>query len=69
MGYTAVLKPLNHMVLLAQLSKGRHGVATDALLSRLVRLTVETGALTASVSLLDLVFFTAFRHNNLHMTP
>lgn len=53
----------------AQLSKGRQGLASDALISRLMRLTVETGALTASIACLDLVFFTTFRHNNLHMTP
>ncbi|RPD80296.1 hypothetical protein L226DRAFT_197045 [Lentinus tigrinus ALCF2SS1-7] len=51
------------------LSRGRQGMATDALLSRLMRSTVETGALTASVALLDLVLFTTCRHNNLHMTP
>ncbi|TFK86051.1 hypothetical protein K466DRAFT_551121 [Polyporus arcularius HHB13444] len=51
------------------LSRGRQGMASDALISRLMRLTVETGALTASIACLDLVFFTTFRHNNLHMTP
>ncbi|KAI0724005.1 hypothetical protein C8T65DRAFT_93159 [Cerioporus squamosus] len=57
--------------MLYYLSKGRQGMhlASDALLSRLMRLTVETGALTASIACLDLVFFTTFRHNNLHMTP
>ncbi|RDX56524.1 hypothetical protein OH76DRAFT_394270 [Lentinus brumalis] len=59
----------DHVRRYAQLSKGRQGLASDALISRLMRLTVETGALTASIACLDLVFFTTFRHNNLHMTP
>ncbi|KAI0709497.1 hypothetical protein C8Q76DRAFT_799495 [Earliella scabrosa] len=51
------------------LSRGRQGLASDAVLTRLIRLTVETGTLTASIACLDLVFFLVFKDNNLHLTP
>ncbi|KAI0748356.1 hypothetical protein C8Q80DRAFT_1270777 [Daedaleopsis nitida] len=57
------------LCMLYYLSRGRRGLASDALLARLIRLTVETGTLTASVACLDLVFFLVFKHNNLHLTP
>jgi hypothetical protein len=34
-----------------------------------MRLTVETGALTASVATVDLTLFLVFKHNNFHMAP
>ncbi|KAL7283579.1 hypothetical protein ACG7TL_003014 [Trametes sanguinea] len=51
------------------LSRSKKGLPSDTMLSRLIHLTVETGALTASAAILDLVLFLAFKHNNLHMTP
>ncbi|RDX56527.1 hypothetical protein OH76DRAFT_1477132 [Lentinus brumalis] len=52
------------------LSRQKHGSArTDAMLSRLIRLTVETGTLTASVACIDLVLFLVFKDNNLHFAP
>lgn len=53
----------------SQLLRGRQGLASDAMISRLVRLTVETGSVTASVAIVDLILFLCFKHNNLHMTP
>ncbi|KAI0647273.1 hypothetical protein C8Q79DRAFT_617019 [Trametes meyenii] len=51
------------------LSRSKSGLASDAMISRLIRLTVETGCATASVACVDLILFLVFRHNNLHMTP
>ncbi|KAI0709503.1 hypothetical protein C8Q76DRAFT_799500 [Earliella scabrosa] len=51
------------------LSRGRQGLASDALLSRLIRLTVETGSLTASLATLDLILFVTFKDNFLHFIP
>ena len=42
---------------------------SDVLLTRLIRLTIESGTVTASVQLLDLIFDNAFPRNNLHMAP
>ncbi|TFK50443.1 hypothetical protein OE88DRAFT_1735991 [Heliocybe sulcata] len=42
---------------------------TDRLVDRLVRLTIETGTVTASVAVVDVVLFNTFKHNNLHMCP
>ncbi|KAF8589652.1 hypothetical protein K439DRAFT_326265 [Ramaria rubella] len=42
---------------------------TNDFISRLVRLTVETGILTATVSTVDLVLFNVYKRNNLHMGP
>ncbi|KAI0707589.1 hypothetical protein C8Q76DRAFT_627952, partial [Earliella scabrosa] len=55
--------------MLYYLIRGRQGLASDAILSRLIRLTIETGTLTASVACVDLIFFLLFKHNNLHMAP
>ena len=52
-----------------KLSRGRQGLASDALLSRLIRLTVETGSLTASLATLDLILFVTFKDNFLHFIP
>jgi len=41
--------------------------ATDKRITKLVRSTVETGVLTALAASLDLAFFLAFTHNNLHV--
>ncbi|KAF8588248.1 hypothetical protein K439DRAFT_671764 [Ramaria rubella] len=42
---------------------------TDQLLARLVRLTMQTGMLTATVAIVDAVLFLSFRDNNLHFAP
>lgn len=52
-----------------QLSKGKQGLASDAILSRLMRLSVETGAATASVACVELVLFLVYKHNNAHLGP
>ncbi|KAH7929132.1 hypothetical protein BV22DRAFT_1081427 [Leucogyrophana mollusca] len=42
---------------------------TDRVVNRLIRLIVETGILTATCAILDLVLFIVFQHNNLHTCP
>lgn len=52
------------------LLRARTGVrSTDALVVRIVRLSVETGTLCAAFALLDLIFYLTFKHNNFHMIP
>jgi len=52
------------------LSRSRNGFhETNYLLARLVRLTVETGTVTATVATVDLLLFNLFKDNNLHICP
>ena len=39
---------------------------TERMLTRLIRMTVETGVVTAAAASLDLGLFLGFRNNNLH---
>ncbi len=39
------------------------------MLSRIIRLTVETGVLTATIACIDLVLFLAFPTANYHFAP
>ncbi|KAI0672923.1 hypothetical protein C8Q78DRAFT_1021968 [Trametes maxima] len=48
-------------------SERRRSAVSEKLVVRLMRLTVETGALTASMAVVDLALFVGFQHNNLHM--
>jgi hypothetical protein len=43
--------------------------ATHVLINRLVRLTIETGSLTAAVATVDIILFLSFPHNNYHTAP
>jgi len=43
--------------------------ATNVLISRLIRMTVETGTITATVATLDVTLFLSFRHANYHTVP
>ncbi|RDX42206.1 hypothetical protein OH76DRAFT_1318931, partial [Lentinus brumalis] len=51
------------------LSRKKQGLASDAMLSRIIRLTVETGVLTATIACIDLVLFLAFPTANYHFAP
>ncbi|KAF8514946.1 hypothetical protein BU17DRAFT_94035 [Hysterangium stoloniferum] len=52
------------------LLKSRTGFhKTDMLLTRLVRVTVETGLICATFAILDLVLFLSFENNNYHLAP
>lgn len=41
--------------------------ATKQVVRRMIQLTIETGTLTAVVSITDVVFFVSFQHANFHM--
>ncbi|KAE9387131.1 hypothetical protein BT96DRAFT_1081114 [Gymnopus androsaceus JB14] len=41
---------------------------TDKMISRLIRITVETGAITATSAILELILFRASASSNLHLT-
>ncbi|TFK61045.1 hypothetical protein BDN72DRAFT_965395 [Pluteus cervinus] len=43
--------------------------ATKVLLTKLIRLTIETGASTATFAIIDLSLFLAFPNNNYYMAP
>ncbi|KAF8514944.1 hypothetical protein BU17DRAFT_52079, partial [Hysterangium stoloniferum] len=42
---------------------------TDLLLTKFIRITVETGLVCATFAILDLSFFVAFQNNNYHLAP
>ncbi|KAK0192533.1 hypothetical protein F5146DRAFT_507044 [Armillaria mellea] len=42
---------------------------TQAIISKFIRLTIETGSMTATVAVTDLILFLVFPHNNYHITP
>lgn len=43
--------------------------ATTTLLSKFIRITVETGLTCATFAILDLALFLAFEQNNYHLAP
>ncbi|KAL0572665.1 hypothetical protein V5O48_009289 [Marasmius crinis-equi] len=50
------------------LLRNRHdfSMQTNAIVTKLVRLTIETGTVTAAAAIIDLVFFLSLKHNALH---
>jgi len=58
------------MVWFLQQARSRSGVkSTSTLLTRLIKLTFETGMACASLAIVDLTLFLRFQHNNLHLLP
>lgn len=43
--------------------------ATTTLLSKIIRITLETGLACATLAILDLALFLAFQENNYHLAP
>ncbi|KAF9461111.1 hypothetical protein BDZ94DRAFT_1264621 [Collybia nuda] len=43
--------------------------ATQALVTKIMRLTIETGSLTAAVAIIDVALFLAFPEHNFHVAP
>jgi len=56
------------MTYLLRRTKGSYD-RTDYIIEQLVKMTVETGTVTAAVSIIDLVLFLLFKDNNLHVAP
>ncbi|THH29898.1 hypothetical protein EUX98_g4286 [Antrodiella citrinella] len=58
------------MVFFLQQARRNSGVKSTAnLLTRLTKLTFETGMACASFAIVDLTLFLRFQHNNLHLLP
>ncbi|KAF8876245.1 hypothetical protein BD779DRAFT_1677853 [Infundibulicybe gibba] len=52
------------------LSRNETGLrSTHVLISKLIRLTIETGTVTATVATIDIALFLGFPHNNYHTAP
>ncbi|KAF8876178.1 hypothetical protein BD779DRAFT_1677927 [Infundibulicybe gibba] len=52
------------------LSRSETGLrSTQVLISKLIRLTIETGTVTATVATIDIALFLGFPHNNYHTAP
>ncbi|PFH47148.1 hypothetical protein AMATHDRAFT_68360 [Amanita thiersii Skay4041] len=67
---TAVCDALIAFCMIYYLSKSRTGFrATNELLVKLIRITVETGLITATVAVVDLIMFLAFEKANYHAVP
>ncbi|KAG7096443.1 hypothetical protein E1B28_003879 [Marasmius oreades] len=47
-------------------SRNEFSMRTNAVVTKLVRLTIETGTITAAAAIIDLVFFLTLEHNSLH---
>ncbi|KAF9461106.1 hypothetical protein BDZ94DRAFT_858982 [Collybia nuda] len=43
--------------------------ATQTLITKVMRLTIETGSLTATVAIIDVILFLAFPESNFHVAP
>lgn len=42
---------------------------TDSVITKLIRMTVETGLVTTTVAITELILYLVYPHNNLHMIP
>ncbi|KAG2341896.1 hypothetical protein BDR05DRAFT_935901 [Suillus weaverae] len=52
------------------LSNSRTGFrATDSMLNKLIRITIETGMVTAMIAIVELTLFLTFKHNFYHVVP
>lgn len=67
---TAACDVLITLTMIYYLSTSRNGFkATNTILVKLIRLTVETGLITSTFAALDLIFFLAFDKANYHLVP
>ncbi|THU87440.1 hypothetical protein K435DRAFT_762603 [Dendrothele bispora CBS 962.96] len=70
LGGTALCDIIIAASMIYYLSRSRSGFrATNAILSKLIRITVETGFITAALAVVDLSMFLAFEQANYHLTP
>ena len=51
---------------LIRASSSSHWMETKDMLNKLIKLTVETGMITAFGATIELIFFWVFHHNNIH---
>jgi len=70
LGGTALCDLIIAISMMYYLNKSRTGFAgTSSVLSKFVRLTIETGAICATFAILDLAMFLAFQTTNYHLAP
>ncbi|KAH8079081.1 hypothetical protein BXZ70DRAFT_1050981 [Cristinia sonorae] len=70
LGGTALCDIIIAASMMYYLHKSKTGFKqTGALLSKFIRVTVETGLICATFAILDLAFFLAFKNNNYHLAP
>ncbi|KAF8148670.1 hypothetical protein B0H34DRAFT_736504 [Crassisporium funariophilum] len=70
LGGTALCDVIIATAMLYYLSNSRTGFRqTSLLLTRIIRITVETGFVCAAFAILDLAFFLRFQNNNYHLAP
>ncbi|KAH8079095.1 hypothetical protein BXZ70DRAFT_1012681 [Cristinia sonorae] len=70
LGGTAACDIIIAASMMYYLSKAKTGFErTAALLTRFIRITVETGLICATFAILDLALFISFKENNYHLAP
>jgi len=70
LGGTAICDVLITITMFYCLSTSRNGFrATNAILVKFIRLTIETGLVTSTLAVLDLVMFLAVQDANYHLAP
>ncbi|KAF8918109.1 hypothetical protein CPB85DRAFT_112786 [Mucidula mucida] len=70
LGGTALCDVIVAFSMMYYLNRSRTGFrSTNVILSRFIRITIETGAICATFAVLDLAFFLSYRHNNFHLAP
>ncbi|EEB95000.1 hypothetical protein MPER_06097, partial [Moniliophthora perniciosa FA553] len=68
LGGTTACDVIITVTMLYCLSTSRNGFrATNAILVKFIRLTIETGLITSTFAILDLTFFLVFQHANYHL--
>ncbi|KAH8079086.1 hypothetical protein BXZ70DRAFT_1051023 [Cristinia sonorae] len=70
LGGTALCDIIIAASMLFYLSKAKTGFErSTVLMTRFIRITVETGLICATFAILDLALFLAYKQNNFHLTP
>lgn len=70
LGGSALADVMITISLVSYLAKANSGFSqTDDVISKLIRMTVETGAVTATAATAELILFLVYKTNNLHMIP
>lgn len=70
LGGTALCDLIIAMAMIYYLTQSRTGFkSTNVLITKVIRVTVETGLICAAFAIIDLSFFLGYRDNNYHLAP
>ncbi|KAG8927505.1 hypothetical protein FRC03_011811 [Tulasnella sp. 419] len=70
LGGSALTDVIITVSLVAYLSRSSTGFSTtNDIITRLIRMTVQTGAVTSLAAIVELILFLVYKTNNLHMIP